>query len=41
MKRMMMLIAASMLSFSAYAADKGATQKPQGGKAPEWTKEQR
>jgi hypothetical protein len=30
-----------MLSFCAHAADKPATQKPQSGKATEWTKEQR
>ncbi len=41
MKKMMILVAGALLSFAVHAADKGAAQKPQGGKAPEWTKEQR
>lgn len=41
MKRMMIVVASVMLSFCAHAADKPATQKPQAGKAAEWTKEQR
>lgn len=42
MKRLMILLSGVMLSFGAYAADKGTTQKPAAGKAQqEWTKEQR
>lgn len=41
MKRMMILVASTMLSFSAYAGDKGSANKNANGKKTEWTKEQR